>query len=341
MWKPGYVLKAQRHLLPRNHPLHPDYNTSQTLSSAEPAPLPSSMMNVTANDDEDDWELDELDGIPMAPEESDSDGDNPPPPAPTTEDDVPGVVYEDEDEFEDFDGADEGYIPIDEDDQESLPPPPKRLAPPVHTNFPPPFPSGSPQVPLFPPFPPPFMPPGMMMMPPHPGNVPFPPPGPFSHPPHQHVDHRGSRDQRDQSRRNERWGRDQRDQQATRGKEAKTAPGEIPDPLDMGPYRKEGTKGGQQAPKVSEASSASSSSSAQGSTGPAPQAPTRSGASSTHENQNFGPMLIPASVRMKRNAPTQTRAVAPKVAASVAPTQPAITGFDQFMSDIKKMGAVD
>lgn len=320
MWKPGYILKSQRHLLPRDHPLHPDF---------KPAAMhqlpPSSAMDVTeevpqAPDDDDfDEEDSELALIPLPPEESDSDGDNPPPLPPTTEDDVPGVVYDDEED--DLDDADEGYFEIEEKA------PPAKRAPPRQA--PAPFPPA--HYPPHPKFagmsPPPWMPPGAYPPPPPPGMFPsYPPPGPGFYPPYG-----GPPPPRDQPRRSH----DSRP--PNRGPKKDKDQGGIPDPLDMGPLKNERAP----APPSSKPASTGPSSAHQPSSPIGPS--SKSEPKPVDDAVDYGG-LVPAALRMKRAAPTSARPVAPRVAPAPTPSAPSPTppasSYDAFMSSMKQAGAI-
>lgn len=310
MFKPGYIPKAQRHLLPLDHPSHPDYkphlaghipgsahalppttSSGAHAASMPPATLSSHSQLGSASDSMDvelDEDLDELEGIPPPPEEIDSDGDNPPPPPPTTEDDLQNIVYEDEAPADEDDDP-SAYFVVDEDEMDA--PPPKR-GPPV---FPPPF------------YPPPFMHPPPPTRPPH----------------HTPNGHQGN--YRGRGRGNDR----------PRGPPRPTpaSDGGIPDPLDLGPLKKEG----RESSRPQNNTSAST---------PSPATPTPT-AAPTPAPINYGPMLVPAAVRMKRKMPTESRPVAPKAAPpSQAPSNKdqaqgaPDSSYDKFMSDMKQMGAI-
>lgn len=310
MFKPGYIPKAQRHLLPFNHPLHPEFQLHHfagstpgsahppppsTFSSASAAPtahaplLPPSQIKTSNNsmDVDLDDELDELEAIPPPPEEIDSDGDNPPPLPPTTEDDLQNIVYEDEDPIDEDDDP-SAYFVVDEDEMDA--PPPKR--------GPPAF--------LPPAYPPPFAHPPPPFFPPH-------------HPPNGHQ---GS--YRGRGRGNDR----------PRGPPRSTpsSDGGIPDPLDLGPLKREGRPQTQQPETPSAA--------------PSNASPTPSIAP-TPPPINYGPMLVPSSVRMKRKMPTEARPVAPKAQppSQTPPNNPqpppaSNSSYDKFMSDMKQLGAI-
>jgi hypothetical protein len=382
MFKPGYILKAQRHLLPFNHPLHPNYTlSSPSPSSAIPhptGPFPLAMSNAHRSmdhmevdqegdmgegDDDDDEDLDaleELEGIPPPPTDdnaSDSDGDIPPPPPPTTEDDVPGVFYDDNDMDADDDADDDdpsAYFEVEETrEKEMLPPAPKRgpMSRPHHHHhyhhpsgshghppLPPPY--GMPPPPmLFPSF---FPPPPGMLMPQNPSAVLFPPPpGPFRTPENLHSQ---DRDQNQDSRR-----QPKRNGPPNPKDKKNDSKGGIPDPLDMGPLKKEGRGANNATPSSTTTSSSSSSTG----TGSSTSSSTQPKTNNSDTFAGLSPMLVPSSVRIKRKVPTEVRPVAPRVAvqsqtqpqdasshSSAAPSNPSNLGFDQFMSDMKQMGAI-
>lgn len=323
MWKPGYVPKAQRHLLPLHHPLHPDYKPELYQSPVPmslilpPGMTPIGGMDLDFLDESDEFEDEELRMIPPPPEESDSEGDNPPPAPPTTEDDLPNIVYDNAESRSLVrpHGEDEGYFMVEDREEEMKPPRAKRNGPPGH----------------------------------RPSHAPFPP---GQHPPSSSGPP-GSRGHRANGppsgpRNGER--RDGRPGERHGPKKAKaTDPSEIPDPLDNGPYRKE-NKGN--TPATAAASAPPSAPPA----APAPAANTS--ASQIDTAATFGPMLVPSQLRGKRKAPVEAR---PRAAAPVAPTAPSAPSnnqqpapsngsssstnsngksYDAFMSDMKNLGAI-
>lgn len=333
MWKPGYVPKAQRHLLPFHHPLHPDYKPELYRFPPPPGALghlptapgmvPVDASHLSGADESEDFDDEELRKIPPPPEEPDSDGENAPPAPPTTEDDLPNIVYDvPASRMVVSHGEEEGYFKVDDREDEMQPPRSKRSGPPGPGHRPPhglPFPPGHP--PGYPP--PPFNGP--------PGSAPRghrangPPSGP-----------------RSGERRDGRPG-DRHGPKKTKA----TDPGEIPDPLDNGPYKKE-NKGNAPAKSTSAAPPASAP--------PAAAAPTpTSSAAHVDTSATFGPMLVPSQLRGKRKAPVEAR---PRAVAPVAPSAPTSNAsaapssaassssgsngnsYDAFMSDMKNLGAI-
>jgi hypothetical protein len=134
-----------------------------------------------------------------------------------------------------------------------------------------------------------------------------------------------------------------------RGRTNPSAPGAIPDPLDLGPLKKEGKSFGDAVnPAASSPASTSTASSSNHTTGSVSSSSPQTGPDTSYV-ATTNPMLVPSALRIKRKVPVEARPVAPRAAvvvassssASTQPAQPQPNGsYEQFLSDMKQMGAL-